>query len=67
MKSPFRKGVKETLSHTAILAAATLCSHYYRGASPQAAKAVINLAAEIVDEIEARQAEAEAQTESTEA
>ena len=60
MKSPFRKGVKETLSHTAILAAATLCAHYYRGPGGQAAKAVINLAAELVDEIEARSAEAEA-------
>ena len=65
MKSPYRKGVKEAVSHTAVMAAATLCQNYYRGASPAAAKAVINLAAEIVDEIEARE-RAEA-TESTEA
>jgi len=56
MKNPYRKGVSVAMSQTALLAAATLCSSYYRGASPQAAKQVVNLASDIVDEIEARQA-----------
>ena len=54
MKSPYRKGVQITISNAAIQAAATMVSSYYRGANPQAVKAMMNLAADIIDEIEAR-------------
>ncbi len=54
MKSPYRKGIQITVSNAAVQAAAALVSSYYRGANPQAVKALLNVASEIVDEIEAR-------------
>ncbi len=54
MKSPFRKGIQITISNAAIVAAGSMVANYYRGQGPQAAKLVVNLASEIIDEIEAR-------------
>lgn len=61
MKSPFRKGVNVTTSNAAIMAAASMVANYYRGVSPNGAKLVVNLASDIVDEIEARSVETPAE------
>ncbi len=55
MKSPYRKGIQVTVSNAALQAAATMISQVYRAGNPQAALRIVNLAAELVDEIEARQ------------
>ena len=54
MKSPYRKGVQITISNAAVQAAATLVAQAYRGGTVNGAQRVMNLASEIIDEIEAR-------------
>lgn len=53
-RSPYRKGVQITISNAAMVAAGAMVANYYRGVSPNGAKLVVNLAADMIDEIEAR-------------
>jgi len=56
LKSPYRKGINLTTSNAAIQAAAILVSNAYRSPGPEQAKRLVNIASDIIDEIEARQA-----------
>ena len=56
--SPYRKGVPESVSNAAILAAASMIAQAYRGGTTGAGARILNLAAEIIDEIEIRRADA---------
>jgi hypothetical protein len=61
MKSPYRKGISSGISSAALSAAAVMVANYYRGAAPHGAKLIVNLAADIVDEIEVRAIAGEAE------
>lgn len=54
MKSPYRKGVQITISNAALQAAATITANVYRGVDQNTPGRIMNLAAALVDEIEAR-------------
>ena len=57
MKSPYRKGIQITVSNAAVQAAATMIAQTYRAGGSGAALRIMNLAADIVDEIQAREGE----------